>query len=136
MNGYVLGVLKAGLVYSVIAGVFSLIVSVIARLASKKKATLRFCIMRFSKGFFAVALLHVYMLLSLKYKFTPSGTIGSVLDLLIIVAIVVSVHKLTQLLEGKKEPESKNGCLITFVSLIGLIFVAIIGAVIYAVNSQ
>lgn len=108
MNGYVLGVLKAGLVYSVIAGVFSLIVSVIARLASKKKATLRFCIMRFSKGFFAVALLHVYMLLSLKYKFTPAGTIGSVLDLAIIVAIVVSVHKLTQFFEGEKESENNN----------------------------
>lgn len=36
----------------------------------------------------------------------------------------------------EKRSKNKNGCLITFLILIGLIFAAVIGLVIYAVNSR
>ena len=113
MNNYTQNLLTVFLVYSVVAGVVLLLLSLLFRLFSKKKITLLMCFMRFAKGFFSVLLVEVYAIADIMFDFFPTAKPGdsifkmlwallmALVQLAIPICIVVLVHKVTKKIENR-----------------------------------
>jgi len=114
MNDFVKDLLTVFLVYSVSAGIAVCVFSIVSRLRKKEKLTVSFVVMRFIKGFAAVALSCAFIFLDMKYglttgpkEYTPASTIiNAVLGLVRLatpVAIIVGTHICTKAIEESLE---------------------------------
>lgn len=117
MNTFTANFFLGGMVLAFAIGIVISVASVIIRVCSHKKISLFFVFIRFLKGFASVALIYLYIFVSMLWsplnnsnnKSVPASLASSIfafVELFIPIFIFSAVHKVTKKIENQHEHSS------------------------------